>query len=378
MVQRGVLGNIEWDYDYHEWTTKVGAALGRLLILARTYKAQEKPSWFRKIVDWAMGISTPISTSAAEWARVMQKLQHILQYHEMGNTLIGMSGGLDYPQYLIVFRNILNELQTKKSETHKAIALISVAHTLLQFDSTGHYTELDLQEEARVFLQDINRSQGGLLVEVALLFEVLNNSENVWQDTSRLLTELSRPLTILLVLAAPITEAPLRLGKEQRVLEDALLSTRYGGSFEVKTLNAVGLKDLQPALQTYKPRILHFSGHGNMEGLVFEDDAGVSTPGDFEPLARILALARKHDWLEAVILNACNSAPQAQLIADAVGRVIAMQGTVIDESAIAFTRSFYGALAEGKTLDFAFEWAKSGSDFTTSTGGANPVLIKGF
>jgi hypothetical protein len=114
------------------------------------------------------------------------------------------------------------------------------------------------------------------------------------------------------------------------------------------------------------------------EGLVFEDDAGASIIGDFEPLAGILALARKHDWLEAVVLNACNSAALAQLIADAVGRVMAMQGPVLDESAIAFTRSFYGALAEGQTLDFAFEWAKSGSDFTTSKDGVHPVLIKGY
>lgn len=376
MVQRGVLGNIEWNTDKHEWTTKVGADLAKLLILARTYKAPEKPSWFRKIY-LALGIGTTISTSAVEWARVMRKLQHTLQHHEIGNSVTEMSGGLDYSQYLVVFRDIINELQVKKSETHKAIALISVAHTLLQFDSTGDYTELDLQEEARIFLQDINRSQGGLIVEVALLFEVLKNNENVWQYTSRLLTELSRPLTILLVLAAPVTEPSLRLGKEQRVLEDALRSTRYGNSFEVHTLNAVSLKDLQPALQMYKPRILHFSGHGDTEGLVFEDDAGASIIGDFKLLARILALARKDDWLEAVVLNACNSAAQAQLIADAVGRVIAMQGPVLDESAIAFTRSFYGALAEGKTLDFAFEWAKSGSDFTTSKGGAHPVLIKG-
>ncbi|OAL42787.1 hypothetical protein IQ07DRAFT_668727 [Pyrenochaeta sp. DS3sAY3a] len=376
MVQRGVLGNIEWNADKHEWTTKVGAALARLLILARTYEAPGKPSWFKKGVHWALGIRTPISASAAEWARVMQGLQRILQYHEIGNSVTNMSGGLDYSHYLIVARDTINELQNKKSETHKAIALISVAHTLLKFDSASNDTELGLQEDARVFLRDINRSHGGLIVEVELLFEVLQT--NVFQDTSRLLTELSKPLTILLVLAAPVTEGALRLGKEQRVLEDALQSTRYGDSCEVKPLNAVRLEDLQRALQKYKPRILHFSGHGDTEGLVFEDDAGVSTPGDFKPLAKILGLTRKYDGLEAVVLNACNSAAQAQPIADAVGRVVAMQGPVLDDSAIAFTRSFYGALAEGKTFDFAFEWAKSGSDFTTSTGGANPVLVKGY
>ena len=105
--------------------------------------------------------------------------------------------------------------------------------------------------------------------------------------------------------------------------------------------------------------------------------AGNARFADLRSLAATLALARQ-DGLEAVILNACDSAIlrlKAQLIANAVGRAIAMRGPIQDKAAIEFTRSFYGALGEGRSFDLAFQWGVRQVALNVGRGTAEPVLF---
>lgn len=121
---------------------------------------------------------------------------------------------------------------------------------------------------------------------------------------------------------------------------------------------------------------MHFSGHGGNDGLVYEDALGNPYKVDATTLASLLSICSKRHGLEAVILNACYSDTQAQPIADAVERVIALNLEISDDAAIAFSTSFYNALGEGICFGEAFEWAKATTAFETSSTEARPVLIK--
>ena len=208
------------------------------------------------------------------------------------------------------------------------------------------------------------------------MYEVLQRSENSTKSGRELLRELSSPLIILFALADPRGENHLRLLQEKRSLEEALRQTRHRDSFIVHDLPSCRVQDLGPALLRHKPQILHFSGHGGYDGLVYEDVLGNPHNVDATALASLLSICSKRHGLEAVILNACYSDTQAQPIADAVGSVIAMNLEISDDAAIAFSTSFYNALGEGMGFDDSFEWATATTALETSSTEARPVLIK--
>jgi hypothetical protein len=53
-------------------------------------------------------------------------------------------------------------------------------------------------------------------------------------------------------------------------------------------------------------------------------------------------------------MNACYTAEQAQVLADATGHAIAMDVRLSNKGAIAFTQQFYLSLGSGETFDEAF------------------------
>ena len=59
--------------------------------------------------------------------------------------------------------------------------------------------------------------------------------------------------------------------------------------------------------------------------------------------------------LRLVVLNACNTRPQAEALTEVVDCVVSMNRTVTDRAAIKFAASFYGALAFGRSVQRAFD-----------------------
>jgi CHAT domain len=238
-------------------------------------------------------------------------------------------------------------------------------------DSSTPYLSISSVESQ---LNMIINPNDNLLLEPWVLIKVLLREEHIHRDLGLLLRDLSSPLSILLILADPATEAPLRLGDEKRALEQALLETEFGDSFVVEDLASCRLEDLGRGLRRHKPRIVHFSGHGGDEGLVFVGQHGEAISRDLDLLAKLLANALE-DGLEAVILNACDLSTQAQQLANTVGRVVAMDGPIEDPSAIAFTKSFYSTLGSGKSFETAFLWAVDETAWNTSVAGAAPKIF---
>jgi CHASE2 domain-containing sensor protein len=71
------------------------------------------------------------------------------------------------------------------------------------------------------------------------------------------------PFTKVLFLEAnPETKTHLRINKEIREVKQSLRDFRHHGRIEINQLGAVRTEDFTAELFNYKPRIVHFSGHG--------------------------------------------------------------------------------------------------------------------
>ena len=150
--------------------------------------------------------------------------------------------------------------------------------------------------------------------------------------------------------------------------------------FELIPARAATVDDLMRLLIKLNPTVLHFAGHG-----VAGDRRTRPPPGrcrDIEPPSGdrgggILLLGeRGHPQLvtasalaemvvctapsaRLLLLNACYSAAQAEVLSGAVDAVITMNGAIRDASARSFAAAFYRALGHRLPLGVAFSQAKA-------------------
>ena len=265
---------------------------------------------------------------------------------------------------------LLDAVQHHKGPTACALVVIGQSATTVElFPETGGAGEVICRENLRLI--DRRCSELGIATEAfGTILLSLQRDVNMLNGVSRLLVRLSKPLRVLLMSPDPRDEARLRLGEERREMEDAILRTRFRGSLELHDVASCRVRDIASTLDRYDPNILHFSGHGDNSELVFENDRGEAIAVNKVALANLLG---SQENLKLVILNACYSRDQAQPIADKVGYVVGMEGSILDEDSIAFSREFYAALGHGRTFEAAFERAKLVMALTTTM---EPHLLK--
>lgn len=101
---------------------------------------------------------------------------------------------------------------------------------------------------------------------------------------------------------------------------------------------------------------LHFSCHGDERHLYFEDGMGLVHPVPHSSLQELFT-AGGEATLRLVFVSACSSAPLAQaFVSCGIPHVIGVKSNqkIEDYAAIEFTRSFYLALATGKSVGASF------------------------
>lgn len=158
---------------------------------------------------------------------------------------------------------------------------------------------------------------------------------------------------ILVLSANPKNTDRLRLDQEFREIEEALNRSKYRDQFEILSKWAVRPRDMSRAILDYEPNIIHFSGHGiGDNGILLEDDGGQAKLVDSDTLAKLFKLFSQS--LECVVLNACYSDSQANIICQHIDYVIGMNAAIQDRSAIEFAVGFYDGLGKGKDYDFAY------------------------
>jgi hypothetical protein len=178
--------------------------------------------------------------------------------------------------------------------------------------------------------------------------------------------EASPPLEILGMVALPSDRDPLDVEEEQQWLEAALVDLERAGQVRLTWIGGQTWRDLQRAMRQGRWHVFHFIGHGGFdttadEGVVaLADEHGGTRPLHAGDLSLLL---RDHASLRLVLLNACDtgragaldpfSSTAGALVRRGIPAVVAMQYEISDRAAIEFTRTFYGALADGLPIDVA-------------------------
>jgi CHAT domain len=173
------------------------------------------------------------------------------------------------------------------------------------------------------------------------------------------------PLRILAMISAPSDVAELDAEQEWGKLTETLRPLVSQGLVEVDRLENGTLAALQRPLRLREYHVLHFIGHGGYDedaqdgALALEDTTGKARL----VTGRDLSMMIRHRSLRLVVLNACEGsriAPDDPFsgVAQALARqgipaVIAMQFEISDPAAVAFSQSFYQAIADGLPVDVA-------------------------
>lgn len=181
---------------------------------------------------------------------------------------------------------------------------------------------------------------------------------------------------ILIVAANPKDTSRLRLDEEVREIEQALHRSSRRTAFTLKAIWAPRSRDLRRALLDEQPQIVHFSGHGDVNGLVLENATGDATVVPPEALKDLFNLFS--DSLRCVLLNACYSEIQATALATRISYVIGMKEEIADGSAIEFAVGFYDALSAGRPVEQAFQFGCNAIDLLGRPNKPQPVILSKF
>jgi len=178
--------------------------------------------------------------------------------------------------------------------------------------------------------------------------------------------EASLPLRILGLVASPRGLPLLDTEAERQHLEEALAEPIAAGQVELDWVEQASWHGVHARLLSGRWHVLHFVGHGDFDPhteqgrLAF---VGAGGRPDLIDASRLADLFSETDATRMVVLNSCSSGESgvddlfsgtaAALVHSGISAVAAMQFTISDNAAIAFSRGFYTALANDRTIDQA-------------------------
>jgi len=165
-------------------------------------------------------------------------------------------------------------------------------------------------------------------------------------------------IRILILSANPWTTGRILVDEEEREIFEKIHEGPYRNRFELHNRAATRVVDLQKLLMTYRPHIVHFSGHGSkQEKIILGGTHGRAKTIDQQGLAEVFALYSNH--VRLVLLNACFTKAQARSISQVINFSIGAGQAIGDKVAVKFAGAFYRALGFGKSVRDAFESARA-------------------
>jgi CheY-like chemotaxis protein len=189
--------------------------------------------------------------------------------------------------------------------------------------------------------------------------------DNDWEEAIRnkihwLLTKINvnnstKELTkILFIASSPHDQSPLKAGMEQRLIEEALMLSTLRNDVVISFKQAAKLETLTRELMQMNPHVLHFTGHGSVDGIAMEKADGTMELIPNAALERLFRLFK--DKLKCVVLSSCYSSEQAKTISLQNIYVIGMNDSVGVDAATEFSKGFYQAVGEGKNITDSFNF----------------------
>jgi small subunit ribosomal protein S1 len=178
---------------------------------------------------------------------------------------------------------------------------------------------------------------------------------------------------ILILAANPKGTNQILLDEEIRNIEEGLRQSRDRDIFIIESKLAVRSKDIRRAIMNSNPQIVHFSGHGDINGgLAFENETGELHLVNPDALAELFRLFSNQ--VKCVLLNACYSEIQANAIVQHIDFVIGMNKEIGDRAAIEFSIGFYDALGNGRSIENAYEFGCNAIQMAGISENLTPVI----
>lgn len=159
---------------------------------------------------------------------------------------------------------------------------------------------------------------------------------------------------ILYIAASPIDIANLQVDFEFKKIKASIEQGALRDNFELLLpLMSVTLEDFLQAKFKYKPSIIHFSGHGLEEGLMFATSQNVFQVIPTELLDDVFKGIEA--YTQIIILNACYASAQAEIISKNGVYVLGMNAPVTDTAALYLSENFYRFVSDGQNAEEAFK-----------------------
>ncbi|MCP4105093.1 MAG: CHAT domain-containing protein [Desulfobacteraceae bacterium] len=180
-------------------------------------------------------------------------------------------------------------------------------------------------------------------------------------------------IKILFLASNPTNTARLQLDEELKAINTNLKLAKERDNLEMKQEWAITTDTLMQAILDETPTIVHFSGHGEQEGIFLHNEIGKKKLVTTEALSNLFKLFK--DTVKCVVLNSCYSGQQAQAIKLHIPYVIGMKAGIPDKAASSFSIGFYKAIGAGREIPFAFELGKTAIQLEGVSGDDIPVLL---
>jgi HAD superfamily phosphoserine phosphatase-like hydrolase len=155
---------------------------------------------------------------------------------------------------------------------------------------------------------------------------------------------------LYLISANPLDKA-LRIDVEQRAIKQRLPRT-----WRTEFAPAARLGDIISDLREFAPDVVHISAHGSpTERILLLGDDNEATEVSRKTIEVLFKVMQKK--IRLVVLNACYSKTQADLIKKTIDCVIGVSRTLKDTDAIRYSEQLYAGLAAGRSVGKAHEEA---------------------
>jgi|GEM_PF-1887407 len=242
--------------------------------------------------------------------------------------------------YFAVIRNTLNEIHNsfEKLEVTELVPLPDNPELCVEYRELIGY---EMSGTDKYFV--------GKLSKYYSVSKLLNGIEKPEQKNNFQGISFNK-IRILILVANPFNMAALTLDEEYQRIHSLWRRCALRDQFDVHACFDTRAETLQSEVLQFKPHLIHFSGHGTKDSVIFANSSGYQTHEvSKSALANLFKLCAPH--LKAVFLNACYSAINAEDIAGQVDYFIGMNDAIDDKAGTVFSQGFYTAIFNQNTLD---------------------------
>lgn len=158
---------------------------------------------------------------------------------------------------------------------------------------------------------------------------------------------------ILFMPANPVRTTRNALGEEAHDLQQELARCQYRDRFELQPQLAPHAIDIHRHIEALRPELVHFTGHGEPDGLVFHQDDGSFRAVSADELGEMFRSAAGS--VKVAVLSACFTDAHAAALLAHIDCVVGTPGPLPDAAARSFALGFYEALGDRAPVQTAYE-----------------------